>query len=179
MTTTFKNNYRLHIMALVIFSTWIVATNSCKNGNSLSDHNKKLIIDQFKKWEEKKGSFFDLLTADAVWQVEGNGPGVISGVYQSKEEYMKKVVDPIQSKLVERLSPKMISILAEGNQVVVLWHGSSTAKDGKPYQNTYSWHLTIKNDRITNVIAFLDTYTLNELMLRVKTTTDKKPVRYE
>jgi hypothetical protein len=47
---------------------------------------------------------------------------------------------------------------------VVLWEGQARAKDRRPYQNTYSWHLTFRGDSIIKVTALLDTYTLTNPM---------------
>ena len=45
---------------------------------------------------------------------------------------------------------------ADGDVVVALWDGTATTKDGQPYRNTYCWIMTLKNGRITHVVAFLD-----------------------
>ncbi len=46
--------------------------------------------------------------------------------------------------------------------------GVATAKDNKPYKNTYCWVLTMKDGKINKGIAFLDTHALEELMTRVQ-----------
>ena len=176
----FKNYSQIKQGAVALFLvSFSLVNSSCNKRSSNADHNKKLITSQFKKWEQGTGSLFDLLAEDAKWKVAGSGPGVISGTYNSKKEYMDKVVNPISAKLSERLSPKLLNILAEGDDVVVFWQGKSTALDGKPYSNSYAWRLTIKNDQIINVTSFLDTYALHELMERVQTTNNNKNLRYE
>lgn len=174
-----KNSQLEQYAFTTILFSFILASWSCTNSSSNGAHNKKVILSQFQKWEQGKGSLFDILADDVTWKIAGTGPGVISGTYHSKAAYIDQVVNPIQDKLANRLSPKLISILAEGDNVVIMWQGHSTAMDGKPYYNTYSWHLTLKNDRIVNVTAFLDTYALNELMERVHTTGTQKNRRKE
>jgi hypothetical protein len=51
--------------------------------------------------------------------------------------------------------------------VIALWDGTATAKDGKPYTNTYSWYMTMKNGRIVKVVAFFDTIELTDLWKRI------------
>lgn len=52
--------------------------------------------------------------------------------------------------------PRVRGIYADGDMVIALWDGTATAKDGKPYNNTYSWYMTMKNGRIVRVVAFFD-----------------------
>jgi ketosteroid isomerase-like protein len=89
-------------------------------------------------------------------------------VYNSKTELMEQAVRPISARLATPISPRVQSIIAEGDVVVVLWEGEATARDRKPYNNTYLWHMTFKEGQVVEVKAFLDTYVLNDLMLRVR-----------
>ncbi|MFC4212463.1 nuclear transport factor 2 family protein [Pedobacter lithocola] len=176
----FKNQHsfdKYAVIALAVIS--LITTYSCKSEITETDRNKKLILNQFKKWQLGTGSVFDLLDDQAIWTVSGSGPGVISGTYVSKKQLMDKVVYPISAKLSRRLSPKLVSILAEGNLVVAQWEGNSIALDGKPYKNSYVWYMTLKNDRIIRVTAYLDTYILNDLMERVKISQPNKHLNYE
>lgn len=136
-----KLSSKEYVFATIFFS-FILAGWSCKTRSSNADNNKKLILAQFHKWEKGTGSLFNLLAKDAIWKIAGSGPGVLSGTYNSKTAYINEVVNPIQAKLAKRLTPKLISILAEGDDVVVIWESHSTAMDGKPYHNTYSWIMT-------------------------------------
>ena len=61
----------------------------------------------------------------------------------------------------------MQSIVAEDDVVVVLWQGHATALDGRPYDNTYSWHMRVRDGSIVEVPAFFDSPTLDDLLERV------------
>jgi uncharacterized protein len=103
--------------------------------------------------------------------VGGSSP--VSATYHSKQEFLDKAVKPIRAKLSTPIVPEVESIVAEGDRVVVLWHGTATALDGKPYHNTYLWHLTFAKGRIIKGTALLDTYVLTDLMQRIPTTDER------
>jgi len=124
--------------------------------------NAALIAESFEKWKNGQGTVFDLLADDARWTVAGISP--LSGTYESKYELVEEAVKPIHSRLREPITPAVKHIVAQGNQVVVIWDGTATSIDGSTYSNSYAWHLTIVGGKITEVLAFLDTWNLNELM---------------
>jgi ketosteroid isomerase-like protein len=127
--------------------------------------NTNLVRQAFANWQQGKGTVFDLLASDAVWTVAGSSP--VSGVYDSKTELIEQAVRPISARLATPISPTVQSIIAQDDVVVVQWSGTATALDHQPYNNTYLWQLTFKDGRITQAMAFLDTYALNDLMRRV------------
>jgi len=58
-------------------------------------------------------------------------------------------------------------IYADGDMVIVLFDGAAIARDGKPYKNTYSWYLQMKDGQIVNAVAFFDTIAFTEFWTRV------------
>jgi ketosteroid isomerase-like protein len=163
MTTRMNSALRLHAVALcLVFSTSAVWASQSAVQNTNSDRVRQAFTD----WQQGKGTVFDLLAPDAIWTVAGSSP--VSVVYNNKADLMEQAVRPITARLATPISPTVQSIIAEDDVVVVLWDGAATAIDRKPYNNTYLWHMTFKDGQITEVKAFLDTYVLNDLMLRVK-----------
>jgi hypothetical protein len=157
-----------------IIATAVVLLAGPLSGEGLSQQqatstasNKELISKAFADWQQGKGTPFDLLAADVTWTVGGSSP--VSATYHSKQEFLDKAVTPIRAKLSTPIMPEVESIVADGDRVVVLWHGKATALDGKPYHNTYLWHLTFANGSIIKGTALLDTYVLDDLMTRVST----------
>ncbi|MCE0463630.1 MULTISPECIES: nuclear transport factor 2 family protein [Pseudomonas] len=122
----------------------------------------------FADWQHGRGTVFDLLAPDATWTVAGSSP--VSAVYGSKVDLMERAVRPISARLATPIYPTVESIVADDDVVVVLWRGEATALDRKPYNNTYLWHMTFKDGQVIDVKAFLDTFVLNDLMVRVKPT---------
>ena len=45
---------------------------------------------------------------------------------------------------------------------------AGTAKDGKPYVNTYAWFLDMRDGKIVKASAFFDSIAFNDLWTRVQ-----------
>lgn len=127
--------------------------------------NKEIIHEAFTKWANGTGNFFDLLADDAEWTITGSSP--VSKTYASRKQFLKEVIEPLNARLSMKIVPRVHGIYADGDMVIALWDGTATAKDGKPYNNTYSWFMTVKNGRILKVIAFFDTINLADLWKRI------------
>jgi ketosteroid isomerase-like protein len=59
------------------------------------------------------------------------------------------------------------SLYTDGNTVIAFFDAKGTARDGKPYTNTYAWFLEMHNGRIVAAFAFFDSLEFNELWTRV------------
>jgi ketosteroid isomerase-like protein len=153
---------RLHAIVLCLALSTTIAEAS---QTSTQQTNATLVREAFTNWQQGKGTVFDLLAPNARWTVAGTSP--VSGVYTSKAE-LTQVVRSITARLATPIVPTVQSIVAEDDVVVVLWNGTATALDHKPYNNSYLWHMTFKNGQVVEVTAFLDTYVLDDLMRRVK-----------
>lgn len=124
--------------------------------------NEKLVRQAFERWRLGTGSVFDLLDDNARWIVAGNSP--VSGVYRSKQELIDAAVAPINARLATPIVPQLQQVHAQGNAVIVAWNGNATAKDGSTYENSYSWHMVMRDGKIVDVMAFLDTWRLVQLL---------------
>jgi hypothetical protein len=127
--------------------------------------NKKLIQEGFDRWTNGQGSFFDLLSDDVEWTITGTSP--TSKTYTSRKQFLDEVIAPLSTRLSKQITPKVRALYADGDTVVALWDGIAVAKDGKPYNNTYAWFMTVKNNRIVKVIAFFDTIELADIWKRI------------
>lgn len=127
--------------------------------------NKKLIQQAFEQWASGNGNFFDLLTDDVQWTITGSSP--FSKTYTGKQQFINETVTPLTSRLAKPIVPKIRGVYADGDVVIALWDGTATAKDGKPYRNTYCWTMTLKNGRITHVVAFLDLMEYMDVLKRI------------
>lgn len=124
--------------------------------------NTPIVQQAFQAWKLGQGSVFDLLTEDAQWTVAGYSP--MSNTYRSRDSFIAQAVRPITARLATPITAEVKHIVAQADQVVVMWNGVATAKNGKPYENSYAWHLTMADGKITHVNAFLDTWNLVQLM---------------
>ncbi len=133
--------------------------------DTMEEKNKEIISKAFADWANGTGSFFDLLDENAEWTITGSSP--ISKTYTSRQQFLDEAITPINERLSARIVPKVRGIYADGDMVVVLWDGTATAKDGTPYNNTYSWFMTMKDGRIVEVVAFFDTIDFTEFWNRI------------
>ncbi len=156
------------IMVLSFFSCKQRSENSIDKTNKSSvakqtSRNHNIVQKVVEDWISGEGSFFDLLDDDMLWRVTGNAP--YSGVYKGKKEFMDKAVIPINKFLSTNLKPELIDINASEDIVWFQWKGKAKAVDGDEYINEYAWKLKFDNSgKIVQVDAFLDTYTLAELV---------------
>jgi ketosteroid isomerase-like protein len=127
--------------------------------------NKRLVQTGFDKWRDGTGSVFEFLAPDAKWTIVGNCP--VSRTFNSRQEFLDVVIKPFNARLSGRLVPAVRGIYADGDMVVVLFDGKGTARDGKPYENTYTWYLQMTGGQIVNVVAFFDTIEFTDFWNRV------------
>lgn len=154
------------IAFVLLFLPGAVAAQGQSTGGTMS--NKQIIQEAFDKWANGTGSFFDLLTDDMVWTITGSSP--ISKTYTSRQQFLDEAITPLNDRLSVKIIPKVRGLYAEDDMVIALWDGTATAKDGKPYNNTYSWFMTMKNGRIVKVVAFFDTIDLADVWKRIPVT---------
>jgi ketosteroid isomerase-like protein len=128
--------------------------------------NKQAIQAAFDAWQNGTGSPFDLLASDATWTIVGNSP--VSRAYATRQELMDVVITPFNARLSSQLVPTMRGIYADGDMVIALFDGKATARDGKPYRNTYSWYMRMRDGQIVEVIAFFDTIEFTEFWTRIR-----------
>ena len=131
--------------------------------NDTEPRNKQTVQAAFEKWRAGTGGVFDLLAPDARWTIVGNAP--VSRTYNGKQEFIDTVITPFNARMSKRLVPTVRGIYADGDMVIALWDGEGTARDGKPYKNTYTWYLRMRDGQIVEAIAFFDTI---EFWTRVK-----------
>lgn len=130
------------------------------------DDNKQKVQTAFEAWRNGTGSPFDLLAAKAKWTIVGNAP--VSRTYNTKLEFMQAVIQPFNARLSQRLIPRVRRIYADGDTVIALFDAEGTARDGKPYRNTYTWYMRMEGEAIVEVIAFFDTIEFTDLWNRIK-----------
>jgi hypothetical protein len=75
---------------------------------------------------------------------------------ESRQEFLDAVTTPFNAPLSSRLVPTIRAIYADGDMVIALFEGKGTARDGKPYSNTYSWYMRMSEGKTIEVVAFFD-----------------------
>ena len=127
--------------------------------------NKDLIKAAFDEWAAGTGGPFALLADDATWTVVGNSP--VSRTFPSKKEFIDVVIDPFNARLSTPLVPSVRALFAEGDWVIALFDGAATAADGRPYRNTYTWYMRLRDGAVVEVIAFFDTIEFTDFWQRL------------
>ena len=131
----------------------------------ISEYNKGVVRRAFEAWRSGNGSVFDLMTPDATWTIVGNTP--VSRTYRGKSDFMDTMIKPFNARLSTRLVPTAPTLYGDADTVIAYFSAQATARDGRPYRNTYTWYLQLRDDQIVNAIAFFDTVDFNDLWNRV------------
>lgn len=132
---------------------------------ALEQANKDRIRAAFDQWAAGTGGPFALLADDATWTIVGNSP--VSRTYGSRQEFLDVVINPFNARMDVPLRPTVRALYADGDWVVALFDASATARDGTPYENTYTWYMRMAGDAIVEVIAFFDTIEFTDFWNRV------------
>jgi ketosteroid isomerase-like protein len=131
----------------------------------IETRNKAAVQAGFDAWSAGTGSPYDLLAEEASWTIAGHS--LASKTYPSKEAFMSEVIRPFNARMKVGLKPTIRNIYAEGDTVIIFFDASGTARDGKPYGNTYAWFLDMRDGKVVKAFAFFDSVVLNEFWQRV------------
>ncbi|MEM8953370.1 MAG: nuclear transport factor 2 family protein [Verrucomicrobiota bacterium] len=130
--------------------------------SSPQEQNKKLVRKAFRPWEDGNSApFFDLIADDVVWNVIGKSP--VSGLYHSKREIIDKAFGPLLDRLDGPLKTTFIDLAAEGERVFLRFESKGITKNGIHYDQAYCFAMLMRDDRIVEIVAYLDT----DLLTRV------------
>jgi ketosteroid isomerase-like protein len=127
--------------------------------------NKATIARAFEQWAAGTGGPYALLAEDATWTIVGNSPA--SRRYASRRDFLDHVIGPFNARMATPLVPTVRALYADGDWVIALFDASGTARDGKPYTNTYSWYLRLRGGQIVEGIAFFDTIEFTDFWERI------------
>ena len=127
--------------------------------------NKAIVKASFDAWRAGTGSPFELLAPDATWTIVGHS--VVSKTYDSRAAFLDQVIQPFNARMAGGLKPAIRNIYGDGDTIIVFFDAHGTARDGKPYANTYAWFLDMRDGRIVKAFAFFDSLAFNDLWHRV------------
>lgn len=111
------------------------------------------------------GAFQSLLSDDVEWTIAGNSAA--AGTTRGRQELMTKVLGPFGARFsqsADRFKPRVIhGVYADGDTVVAHFLGVGTTNNGRPYENSYVWLLSMRDGKIARATAFFDGIAFNEL----------------
>ncbi|WP_199321916.1 nuclear transport factor 2 family protein [Leptolyngbya sp. FACHB-321] len=139
--------------------------NAAESERNATEVNRAVVQAAFDKWRVGQGSPFDLLLPEAKWTIVGSSP--LSKIYRSKQQFMDEVITPFNARVKSPLVPTVQGLYADGDTVIICFDGATTALDGLPYRNTYTWYFTMKDGKVVKATAFFDTRVFDEFWNRV------------
>lgn len=133
----------------------------------VQEKNRRVVQEAFDNWRRGAAkAVFDLLASDVKWTIVGRS--VVAGTYHSRRDFMDQVTIPFNNRLSTPLVPTVRGIYTDGDMVIVLWEGAAMARDGKSYDNTYSWYLKMRDGKIVSATSFEDPIAFDELWKRIR-----------
>ena len=158
-------NWIKHIGRFAIALAAVTMTAKAAAQTSHVETNRATIAKAMDTWAAGTGGPYELLTEDAVWTISGNS--LASKTYPSKEAFMSEVIRPFNARMSTRLIPSVHKIYADDDTVIAHFDAQGTARDGKPYINSYAWILTLKDGRIVRAFAFFDAKAFDDFWTRI------------
>ena len=162
--TQFRNIMWAGVGVLLVLS----ATRATKMAQTdIQEKNRRAIQEGFDNWRRGAGrGIFDLLASDVKWTIVGRS--VVAGTYYSRRDFMDQVTIPFNNRLSTPLVPTVRAVYTDGDMVIVLWDGAAMARDGRSYENTYSWYLKMRDGKIVSATSFEDSIAFDELWKRIR-----------
>lgn len=158
-------------IALAVTVPMTMSQESAAQASDQEERNRALIADRFEAWRTGSGSPYELLADDAVWTIVGNSAA--SRSYPSKEAFLADVIRPFNARMQDRLVPTVHRIYADGDTVVAHFSATGTARDGKPYNNSYAWILRMSEGQIVEAYAYFDALEFNDFWSRVSPASER------
>jgi uncharacterized protein len=157
---------RPNFWSLLLAATFIIGDFSmAQSASDIEARNKSAVKASFDAWRDGTGSPFDLLAQTATWTIVGRS--VASKTYPSREAFISEVIRPFNARMIGGLRPTIRNIYADSDTVIVFFDASGTARDGKPYQNTYAWFLEMLDGKVVRAFAFFDSIEFDDYWRRV------------
>src|SRR5690348_555503 len=153
---------KLVVCVVVLISLTTIAVAQ----TDVQEKNRRAVQTAFDNWRRGAGTVFDLLASDVKWT--DTSTSTVSGIFHSRRDFMDQVVTPFNSRLKTPLVPTLRGLYADGDTVIALWDGAAIARDGKSYENTYSWYLKMRDGKIVNVVAVYDSAAFDDLWKRIR-----------
>ena len=158
-------NFLCVVVGMLCVLAMLKATTVAQAG--VEEKNRRAIQDGFDNWRRGSGkAIFELLASDVKWTIVGRS--AVAGTYHSRRDFMNQVTVPFNARLSTPLVPTVRAIYTDGDMVIVLWDGAALARDGKSYENSYSWYLKMRDGKIVSATSFDDSIAFNELWKGVR-----------
>jgi|SRR5579875_2045589 len=126
---------------------------------------RAVVAEAFTSWADGTGTVSSMFDDRMTWEIVGHSAA--SRRYGSAAEFIEEVLEPFAARFdpEKPFRPVRIrTVVAEDDQVVVLWDGEGGTIAGTTYRNTYAWFMTLDDrGRIIDGTAFYDSISFDEL----------------
>lgn len=92
---------------------------------------------------------------DLVWTNIGSTR--FSGSFEGRDRVVEGLLGPLFGSLEGGVDSTVEAVVAEGEHVVVFCSGRARTRDGRPYDNRYAQHFTVRDGLIVSVTEYMDT----------------------
>jgi len=134
------------------------------------DRNRALVQRGFDRWRDGTGSPYEILAEDAEWTITGHS--LTAKIYPSREAFLAEVIRPFNARMRDRLIPTVRALYTDNDMVIARFDARGTARDGKPYVNSYAWFMQLRDGRIVKAEAFFDSIVFDDFWQRVAPASD-------
>lgn len=158
------------VTAIVLAAILMVGRSATANAEDSAStdqqqRNAEVVRDAFALGVGGEDSFYSILADDVQWTV---ARAVDPTTYTSRSQFLQEGAGPILTRLNGPIHAEVRELITEDDVVVAIWDGTATARDGRPYANSYAWVMTMRDERVVRVTAYLDLVALNELLETVQ-----------
>lgn len=163
--TSKTSRWGARMTSSVIGAAAVVAVGCSSTGADGSEQrNAQVVRDAFALGVGGADTFYSILADDVHWTV---ARAAEPSTYTSRSHFLREGAGPIVSRLAGEIRADVRELYTDDDTVVALWRGTATARDGRPYVNDYAWVMTLREERVVRVTAYLDLLALDELLNRV------------
>lgn len=161
------SHLRTALVTLILAAVMLLgssATGHAQDQLSTEQRNAQVVRDAFALGVGGEDTFYSILADDVQWTV---ARAAAPTTYTGREQFLRDGAGPIVARLNGPIRADVRELITDGDVVVALWDGTATARDGRPYVNRYAWVMTLRDERVVRVTAYLDLAALNDLLQRV------------
>lgn len=121
----------------------------------IEQNNHRIVTEALADASDDFSKFFGAIFAeDVVWTLAGHGP--VAGTYHGLKELFDKAENALFSRFAAPLKPTTCGVWADGDTVLAHIKSSTTALDGQPYNNEYSYIMHMRDGKVVSGIEWLD-----------------------
>jgi len=148
-------------ISLAVYTTRILSSSSSRFLSTTTPTRMSVteqsIREMFKPLEEGRGQEFFAKSVDPQvdWTVTGS-QNPLGGHYTSAQDFAAATFTRLSKVLKTPLVLKVTNVIASGNQASVELQADSICHNGLPFDNCYAWNITVKEGKIVQVRAYLD-----------------------